>query len=98
MRYHREKYRPIHDRYTAEKSFEQHLKLLESMSQYSKYNQTNPICKNLLKNIKFNKPNTYSKIKTNQYSRRSTSYIENIVQQTICEAIHICKNRNSLLE
>jgi hypothetical protein len=64
------------------------------MSQYSKYNRTNSICKNLLKDIKFDGSNKYGEIKTNQYSRRSTSYIENIVQQTMCKAIHICKIRN----
>jgi len=73
------------------------------MSQYSKYSQNNSVCKNLLnhnyssKYIKFNKQKPqinetikYKELKTNKYSPRSTTYIENIVQQTIHNAIHIC--------
>jgi len=96
LRYHRKKYQPIHDRYITDKAYEQHLKLLETMSQYSKYNRNNAICKNLLnhnylsKYIKFNK----QKSQINQsikYSHRPTTYIENILQQTMNDAIHICK-------
>lgn len=61
------------------------------MSQYSKYSLNNPICKTFQNNIKFNQSNKYREIKPNQYSRRSTSYIDNIVQQTINKAIRICK-------
>ncbi len=62
------------------------------MSEYSKYNRKNSICKNLLnhdyvsKYIKFNK----QKPETNKYSHRSTTYLENILQQTMNNAIHIC--------
>ncbi|CAF0808872.1 unnamed protein product [Adineta steineri] len=47
MIYHRKKYQPIHDRSTAYKDFEKHLKLLKTMSQYPKYILTNPVHKNL---------------------------------------------------
>jgi hypothetical protein len=54
------------------------------MSQYSKYNVNNSICKNLLNKMKFNTqiPRTNKSIKY--------SHVENILQQTINNAIHIC--------
>ena len=84
-RYRREKYRPMHDRYAAQKSFEKHLKLLQMISEYSKYSRTYSICQKFLKNLRFNPS------KTNQYSRRTTSYVENMLRQTINQAIRICK-------
>lgn len=90
-RYRREKYRPIHDRYAAQKSFEKHLKLLQTMSEYSKYNRTYSICQNFLKKIRLNP------LKTNQYSRRSNSFIENMFQQTINQTIRICKIRKEII-
>ncbi len=66
LRYHRKKYRPLHDRSATQKAYEQHLKLLETMSQYSKYNLTNSICKNKTKfNTQIpqtNKPIKYSHV------------------------------------
>jgi hypothetical protein len=118
------KYRPIHDRYTAQESFAKHLKLLQTMSQYPKYILTNPIHKNLLdydylpEYIHYNfsqfynlNPNIslqtqcrtlpHSYKFTNKKSQRiktkfntkqtSPTYIQNLLQETINDAIYICK-------
>ncbi|CAF0924448.1 unnamed protein product [Rotaria sordida] len=97
--YHRKKYQPVHDRYTAYKAFQYHLKLLKAMSQYPKYNintnislqtqcQTLPFSykfhrqKPKIIKMKFNKPIKHQEIQTNKY-------IENILQQTMNNAIYI---------
>jgi hypothetical protein len=45
--------------------------------------------------IKANKQIQNKEIKANKYSRISTTYIENILQQVINDAIYICKTKNS---
>ncbi|CAF2734820.1 unnamed protein product [Rotaria sp. Silwood2] len=125
--YHRKIYRPVHDRYTAYEAFQYHLKLLNAMSQYPKYNTSKFLYKilldhnyllehiyytyiqfyNLDSNIslrtqcqtlpfsykfhkekpniiktKFNKSIKHKEVKTNKY-------IDNILQQTMNNAIHI---------
>lgn len=87
LRYHRQQHQTIN----YEKSYKQHRKLLESMSQYSKYNRTNSICRNLIEKTKLNNrnlPNTSKKS-----SHKSTSCMKNILEQTMNKAIRICKKK-----
>jgi len=87
-RYHSQQRQTINN----EKSYKQHRKFLESMSQYSKYNLTNSICRNLIEKTKLNNrnlPNTSKKS-----SHKSTSCMKNILEQTMNKAIRICKKEN----
>lgn len=47
LRYHRNKYRSLYDRYSTSQAYKHHLKLMQTMSQYPRYNLTNPISKSL---------------------------------------------------
>ncbi|CAF3404223.1 unnamed protein product [Rotaria sp. Silwood1] len=97
--YHRKKYQSVYDRYTTYEAYQYHLKLLKAMCQYPKYNTNSNIslrtqCQTLPFSYKFHKQK--SKINKTKFNKsiknkeiRTNKYIENILQQTMNNAIYI---------